>query len=181
MKHCFSNAPWVNQMNKYHLNGWWRLYIAFIAIWLSASAISYFYSLPDFNENPEQIASNEIQNYIDDVQAMTDPIALHQEADQLCEEAYNVSKLNKNECMSFLITPKEVSIGTRALISLAIERPMLPRKINEVEERLFEEKKPKIISETIRHIRIATTVPLTILAIGYAAAWIRRGFQGNGA
>ena len=166
-------------MKLFNLNGWWRLYITFIACWLLATCTSYYYSLPEFDQDPEQIASFEIREHIMYVQSMRDPLSQHQEADRLCEAAYAASnqRQNKNECMSFLITPKEVSATAHPFIRIAIEKPMLSKKTMEAKERIWEEKKPLIIHESIRHARIATIVPLLVLAMGYATAWIRKGFN----
>ena len=166
-------------MKAFKLNGWWRLYITFLACWMGATCVSYYYSFPDFDQDPEQIASSEIRAHITRVQQMNDALAQHQEADRLCEAAYVASKQrqNKNECMSFLITPKDISITTQSFIRLAIERPILDEKTREVEERIWEDKKPQIIQESVRHAKIAAIVPLLVLAIGHAVAWIRRGFN----
>ncbi|WP_290867867.1 hypothetical protein [Aquabacterium sp.] len=165
-------------MKNVSLNGWWRLYVVFTFIWLAATVASYYYSLPKFDEDPEQIAYGELRNQIEAVQRIRDPLELHKEADRLCEEAYNLTKINKNSCMSFMITPDAKKASSNVLMMIHVTKPLLANKIQQVKERIAEEQKPQIIHESIRHLRIALTVPIITLIAGLSLAWIRRGFKG---
>ena len=153
----------------------------FTLTWLAATVASYYHSLPESDKDPEQIAYAELQDQIEAVQKIRDPLELHKEADRLCEDAYNLTNIDKNSCMSFMITPDPKAASSNVIMMIHISKPMLTSKIQEVKQQIAEEDKPKIFHESIRHLKVALTVPTVTLVVGLAVAWIRRGFKGQSA
>jgi len=164
---------------KLKLNGWMRLYIAFVGLWLVFTLLSFFASLPNRNDlpDPRQLARAELGAEIERIQNIASIDQLHTEADRVCEAAYNKTNINKNLCMEFMINPKSLDMPTRVMMEIHAISSKIEERTIEFKNKQDEELHPIILETSLSHLKQAIIIPIILLGFGYTVAWIRRGFS----
>lgn len=166
------------------LNGWMRLYIVVVAVWIAA--LSYWFStiLPsrpdDFSLEIQ--ANLQLSNELDHIRRISDPADRYRSADRFCEIAYlkasdQSSPINKNECLEFMLNPNSTSPTAQAVTEVRLTSPLKMDKIRDLRKandvQFWSAMKDLLPSFVVQLIG----GPLALLACGVVVAWVRRGFK----
>lgn len=166
------------------LNGWMRLYIIAVAIWVGLLSYWLYAALPsspdDFSLDMK--ATLLLSNEMDQIRGITDPIDRYRSADEFCERAYlkasdQSSPVNKNECLEFMMNPDSKATMANAITEVRLSYPFKTDKIRDLREEhharfwsALEDLLPNFVVRLIGG-------PLVLLACGFLVTWVRRGFK----
>lgn len=166
------------------LNGWMRLYIIAVALWVGLLSYWLYMALPsrpdDFSLDSK--ATLLISNEMDQIRGISDPIDRYRSADEFCEKAYlkagdQSSPINKNECLEFMMSPEKKFTTADAVTEVRLRYPFKMDKVRDLREAhdaqfwsALEDSLPSFVVRLIGG-------PLVLLACGVLVTWVRRGFK----
>lgn len=166
------------------LNGWMRLYIIAVALWVGLLSYWLYMALPsrpdDFSLDSK--ATLLISNEMDQIRGISDPIDRYRSADEFCEKAYlkagdQSSPINKNECLEFMMSPEKKFTTADAVTEVRLRYPFKMDKVRDLREAhdaqfwsALEDSLPSFVVRLIGG-------PLVLLACGFLVTWVRRGFK----
>lgn len=166
------------------LNGWMRLYIITVAIWVGLLSYWLFAALPsrpdDFSLSMK--AALIISNEMDQIREITDPTDRYRSADEFCERAYlkasdQSSPINKNECLELMMNPDSEATVANAITEIRLSYPFKTDKIRDLREehdaQFWSALGDLLPSFVVRLIG----GPLMLLACWFLVTWVRRGFK----
>ena len=161
------------------LNGWMRLYIVVVAGWVTYATYSFILVLPGWPdaESLEIRALAQITSEIDDIRRTPSIDARFRRADQFCEIAYDTGKFNKNECMEFLMNPGKREATADAILAVSIASQMKSSRTKILKSESRDRYQAALAQYLPSYVWQLVGIPFVLLVVGYAIAWIRRGFE----
>lgn len=165
-------------MNFQKINGWLRLYIAVVTLWVAFATYSLFLNMPSRPESSmlESRALIELTSEIEKIQNISSAEERHKFSSSICETAYLKGSLDKNECMEFMKNPKSGSVTSEAIMQVRIASPNVrdrALKMKQENDDRFNSALAELIPVYLRQV---IAMPLILLFFGHMVAWIRRGF-----
>lgn len=159
-------------------NGWLRLYIVAVALWVSFATYNLFLNLPSRPEisTLESRALFELTSEIKRIQNISPMEERYKYSDSICEAANLKSNINKNECMEFMINPKPGDLTSEAVMEVRIASSNIKERALQAKKDNDDRFNSTLTELTPGYLRQIIILPLILFVLGHIVAWIRRGF-----
>lgn len=166
------------------LNGWMRLYVIAVVIWVGLLSYWLYAALPN---RPDGFllsikATSLLSNEMSQIRGIADPIDRYRAADEFCERAYLKASargvpINENECLEFMMNPDRRAITASAVAEVRFASPFKMDKIRDLREEHDAQFRSALEDLLPSFVVRLVGGPLVLLACGFLVTWVRRGFK----
>lgn len=168
------------------LNGWMRLYVIAVALWVGAMAYWLYMALPERygQESLSFRASSMVADVIEHIRKTPDALARYKSADAFCEDAYTKAQgagrsINKNQCLEHILNAQGKGATELAISEIEITSATRQEKLRELGQAQDEQFRSALENLLPGFATRLIGGPVLLFVCGYLVGWVRRGFQFN--
>jgi len=168
------------------LNGWMRLYVIAVALWVGAMSFWLYMALPERygQESLSLRASSMASDEIEHIRKKQDGLERYKSADAFCEDAYTKAlgagiSANKNQCLDHILNAQGIGATELAISEIEITRGIRQEKLRELGQAQDEQFRSALDDLLPGFATRLIGGPVLFFLCGYLVVWVRRGFQFN--